>query len=278
MGERGNNIGGIGSNGHGREQGADGDGRRFDELDALSDEDLKLLVGGVEDEEELEALADEAAERAPEDGEPVELVDDEARPRSHRASGERDMAGRRLFPDPEYESLPGTLAADEEGADALAPFEGGDGARTGIARARQLLLPVETALRAQGFYAYGTLDDQNRWTVAVDDEAGRVDVRLGTDGFVVDLRATSPGLYADVDHPFRRRRLERAAREHLPRIANGLLEPHQTAEWDEVDHGVAITVRYLVPYARADDVGRVVVQRLPELEDLLTLVEERVTE
>ena len=279
MGERGDNgFGGIGSNGHG----AGGDGRAFDELDALSDEDLELLVGRVEDEDELRALTEDSETGAEDASEiaPVDEADAAGRADRRTAPAEREQVALRLFPDWEYEPLPGAPGEVED--DLLLPLAeagaGGDGARAGIARARLLLAPVEDALRAEGFYAYGTLDDESRWTVAVDDEAGRVDVRLDPAGFVLDLRATSPGLYADVGHPFRRRRLERAARDVLPRIARGVLAPHQATAWDEVDQGVAVGVRYLVPFARAAEVGQIVRARLPELDDLLTLVETRVAE
>lgn len=268
--ERENGFGGIGSNGHGH-----GDGV-FDEFETLSDEELESIVGGVEDEEELRALLGE-----PEPVETAEEPSDEsvtaAEPRRRRSDDEREVVALRLFPDWEYVAERGEFAespafdgGDEENG------AGGDGSRSGIARARQVLAPVEAALRAEGFYAYGMLDEQNRWTVAVDDEAGRVDVRVEPEGLALELRATSPGRYADVEHPFRRRRLERVVRETLPRIAKGALEPHQHTEWDDVEQGVAVLVRYLVPFARAGEIGRIVRQRLPELDDLLTLVEQRV--
>lgn len=269
---RDSGYGGIGSNGHGS-----GNGHRFDELDALSDEDLELLVGGgVEDEEELRSLAEETEDGDSDDAGDVATGSDEPTPTRRRTSSEpREAVGLRLFPDWEYEPASEATAEPDESVGAEDGVFGGngDGARAGIARARLLLAPVEDALRAEGFYAYGTLDDQNRWTVAVDDEAGRVDVWIGSDGFVLDLRTTSPGTYADVDHPFRRRRMERAVRETLPRVASGYLQPHQTTEWDEVDQGVAVGLRYVVPFGRADQIGRIARSRLPELEDLLTLVE-----
>jgi hypothetical protein len=272
MAGRENEYGGIGSNGHGPADGV------FDELEALSDEELESLVAGVEDEGELRELLGE-----PElDEALVESTDEPvaaAEPRRRRSDDERELVALRLFPDREYAAERGDFAASADRADdAWDNGAGGDGSRLSIARALQLLEPVEDALRAAGFYAYGTLDDESRWTVAVDDEAGRVDVRVEPDGFVLDLRATSPGRYADVEHPFRRKRMERAVRETLPRIARGFLDPHQHAEWDDVDQGVAVRVRYLVPFDRARDMGRIVRQRLPELDDLLTLVEQRVTE
>ena len=59
-----------------------------------------------------------------------------------------------------------------------------------IARAREALAPVRDALDRAGFYAYGTIDDENRWVISADDEAGHVDVRVGPDG---------EGAHADVE-------------------------------------------------------------------------------
>jgi hypothetical protein len=145
-----------------------------------------------------------------------------------------------------------------------------------VITARKALVPVEHSLRNAGFYAYGTFDDQHRWTIASDDEEGRIDVRLGHDGFEIELWATSPGLYADVENEWRRRAMERLARMTLPRISQGMLEPYQTAEWDEVDQGVGVRITFEVPFTRADDIGAIVRSRLPELEQLLTFVESQV--
>jgi hypothetical protein len=146
-----------------------------------------------------------------------------------------------------------------------------------IAVARNALEPVRRSLAEAGFYAYGTLDDQHRWTVAVDDEAGRVDVRVGPDGFVVELWASSPGLYADEENEWRRRALERLARMTIPNISRGLLKEHQSAEWDEIDHGVAVRIRYELPFTQGETIGAFVRSRLPELDELLSFVESRVT-
>jgi hypothetical protein len=145
-----------------------------------------------------------------------------------------------------------------------------------IAMARRALSPVQASLEAAGLYAYGMLDDQHRWTIAADDEAGRVDVRIGADGFLVELWASSPGLYMDEENTFRRRALERLARMTLPRITEGRLDAHQSAEWDEVDHGVAVRIRFEVPFTRADDIGGLVREHLPELDELLSFVESQV--
>ncbi len=153
----------------------------------------------------------------------------------------------------------------------------GAGPRDAIATARRALEPVQASLIAAGFYAYGTLDDQHRWTIAADDEAGRIDVRVGADGFVVELWSSSPGLYAEEENEFRRRALERLARMTIPNIARGFLEPHQSANWDEVEHGVAVRLSYELPFLRAADVGAFVRAKLPELEKLLGFVEQQVT-
>ncbi|MER3437355.1 MAG: hypothetical protein C4346_07060 [Chloroflexota bacterium] len=146
-----------------------------------------------------------------------------------------------------------------------------------MARARRALEPVQRSLVEAGFYAYGTFDDQHRWTIAVDDEAGRIDVRVGADRYEIELWASSPGLYADEENEWRRRALERLARMTIPAIARGYLAPHQRVEWDEVDHGVAVRLIYDVPFTQAADIGRFVRERLPELDALLAFVEERVT-
>jgi hypothetical protein len=145
-----------------------------------------------------------------------------------------------------------------------------------IVTARRALEPVRQSLADAGFYAYGTFDDQHRWTIAVDDEAGRVDVRVGPDGFVVELWASSPGLFADEQNEWRRRALERLARMTIPNVSRGQLEPHQTAMWDEVDHGVAVRLTYELPFTRAETIGAFVRAHLSELDDVLTLVESRV--
>ena len=157
------------------------------------------------------------------------------------------------------------------------PTANGDAPRDSIALARRALEPVQRSLTDAGFYAYGTVDDANRWTIAADDEAGRIDVRIGADGFEVELRASSPGLYAEEENDFRRRALERLVRITLPNIVRGFLQPHQSAAWDEVDQGIAVRLIYELPFTRSDDIGPFVRAKLPELDDLLTFVESQVT-
>lgn len=157
------------------------------------------------------------------------------------------------------------------------PAGNGTGPPDSIAAARRALVPVQASLTAAGFYAYGMVDDQHRWTIAADDEAGRVDVRVGQDGFAVELWASTPGLYVEEENEFRRRALERLARMTLPNIVRGFLAPHQSATWDETEHGIAVRLAYDLPFTRAADVGPFVRAKLPELEELLAFVETQVT-
>lgn len=142
-----------------------------------------------------------------------------------------------------------------------------------IARDRLTLAPVLESLKSAGYYAYGTLDDQSRWTIAVDDELGRVDVRVGDDGFHIVMTMSSPGLYADEENFWRQQSRNRLARITIPRIARGYLEQHQSATWDEVEEGVSVSEHYELPFNRAGDVGEFVREQLPKLEDVLTLIE-----
>lgn len=158
------------------------------------------------------------------------------------------------------------------------PADDPAGEAAALASDRRALDPVRAVLSAAGFWAYGTLSDEGRWTIAADDEAGHVDVRVGADGFAVELWATSPGLFADEESDFRRRTRERLVRMTLPAINRGLLEPHQSARWDEAEGGVQVRLRYELPFTRRDDIGAFVRARLPELEATLELVEARVLE
>lgn len=135
------------------------------------------------------------------------------------------------------------------------------------------LEPVRQALRDSGFWAYGTIDERNRWSIAVDDEIGRADVRIGLDGYELELRASSPGLYADDESPWRRQARARLARLQIPRISRGYLDDHQHAEWDEVEEGVAVTETVELPFQRRDDIPTFIRTRLPEIEQLVSVIE-----
>lgn len=153
----------------------------------------------------------------------------------------------------------------------------GTGPRDIIARAREALAPVRDALERAGFYAYGTVDEENRWVISADDEAGHVDVRVGADGYQLDLWATSPGLFTDEENDFRRRAMERLARMTIPRIQQGFLAPHQAAWWDETEGGPAARIRYDLPFTAAAQTGTFARERLPELEQLLDFIATQVS-
>jgi hypothetical protein len=138
---------------------------------------------------------------------------------------------------------------------------------------RPLLEAARSALEAAGFYAYIMFDDQQRWCVAADDELGRIDILAEQDHFAMSVCGSSPGLFMEEESEWRRRALERLARRVVPNIAQGMLESHQRASWDQQEHGVSVCTTHAVPL---DDPGRLPVvarQALTDLDDLLTLVE-----
>lgn len=135
------------------------------------------------------------------------------------------------------------------------------------------LEPVRQALRDSGFWAYGTIDEHNRWSVAVDDEIGRADVRIGQDGYELELRASSPGLYADDESPWRRQARARLARLQIPRISRGYLDDHQQAVWDEIEEGIAVIETVELPFQRGEDIPMFIRTRLPEIEKLVAMIE-----
>jgi len=231
----------------------------LDELAQLVDQDPDAFSGL--DEDDVASLRLDLGDDDPDGG----------ATRTRNGGDQPDPEPLALYPAWEYTTilLDPLHTADEEIGRA------GGGPSDAIARARRLLQPVQESLTDAGFYAYGTVDDQNRWTIAVDDEGGRVDVWVGHGGLVIALWTSSPGLYADVENPWRRRRIERAVRGSLARVGRGMLAPHQLVTWDEVEQGVAVGVRYLIPVARAAEAGPIVRARLPELMDLLQAVERR---
>ncbi|MCA9858984.1 MAG: hypothetical protein KC438_04640 [Thermomicrobiales bacterium] len=141
------------------------------------------------------------------------------------------------------------------------------------AEQKALLANARQSLADEGFYAYGMLDDQQRWVVAVDDEQGQADVRLEDDEFVIELRGVSPGLFSEEESEWRRRALERLARRVIPNVARGMLEANESASWSEADEGVAVGMTYRIPIANAGQIGPFVREALPAIDDLVTQVE-----
>lgn len=145
-------------------------------------------------------------------------------------------------------------------------------------QSRYLLVPVKHSMEAVGFYAYSTLNQDQRLEVASDDEEGRFDVWVEGESYVIKLWTSSPGLFMDEENQWRRRAMERLARITIPRVAQGHLAPHQEALWDEEDRGVAVRLTYRLPLARAVDVGPFIRECIPELTEVLELVERQVAQ
>lgn len=141
------------------------------------------------------------------------------------------------------------------------------------AEQKSLLAQTRQALADEGFYAYGMLDDRQQWVVAIDDELGQADVRLEDGMFVIEIKGVSPGLFSEEESEWRRRALERLARRVIPNVARGMLEPNESAGWSEVDEGVKVGMTYTLPLDRAGEIGRLVRQMLPYIDDLITEVE-----
>jgi hypothetical protein len=154
----------------------------------------------------------------------------------------------------------------------LASAANGLGPSDVIARAREALAPVRDALERAGFYAYGTIDEENRWVISADDEAGHVDVRVGPDGYQIELWATVPGLFSEEENDFRRRAMERLARMTIPAVQQGFLAPNQSAWWDETEGGPGARIRYELPFTAAGQSGSFAREHLPELEKLLDFI------
>jgi hypothetical protein len=143
---------------------------------------------------------------------------------------------------------------------------------------REALKPVIAELAAAGFYAYMTVDDMSRWTVASDTEFGRIDVRIGSDGFDLDVWDTSPGLFWEEEEDHRREAFERLARVSLPAVARGVLNAGQRAWWDDGDHGVGVRVHHELPFSMREQIGDIARRQLEVLNDTIALLEQRLVE
>ncbi len=143
---------------------------------------------------------------------------------------------------------------------------------------REELRPVVDALAAMGLYAYITVDEQSRWTVACDTDLGRIDVRVGADGLDLDVWDTSPGLFWEEEDEHRREGLERLARVSLPAVARGLLSGSEEAWWDDADHGVGVRVHQELPFALRDQIGHYARRQLAILNDAIALIERRLVD
>lgn len=138
------------------------------------------------------------------------------------------------------------------------------------------LEPIVGVFRDAGFYAYRTLDDENRWSVACDIDEGHIDVRIGDDGYELDVWATSPGLFVDEEDDRRRHALERLARISLPGMRRGFLEENQTLDWIEQERGLALRSRFTLPFSASSRLPVVAMDQLTELNQQLTFLERKI--
>lgn len=142
---------------------------------------------------------------------------------------------------------------------------------------RIALEPVVGIFKAAGHYAYRTLDDENRWCVALDLEEGHIDVRIGDDGYELDVWATSPGLFIDQEDDRRRHALERLARISLPGIRRGFLEDNQTIEWSNQERGLSLRARFILPFSGDEHLPRTAMDQLRDLNSALMDIERQIT-
>ncbi|GBD19119.1 hypothetical protein HRbin27_01622 [bacterium HR27] len=145
------------------------------------------------------------------------------------------------------------------------------------------LEPVVEILRAAGYWAYSLYGDDGRWLVACDTEAGRVDVRLGSDGYLVEVWDVSPGLFYDEEDNRRRLVRERLARLTLIRLSETIRRaPMEPGEeflsdlwWDDNEHGVGARLRLEIPFSASGQLPTLVAMLLEQLNALIARVEER---
>jgi hypothetical protein len=165
-----------------------------------------------------------------------------------------------------------------ESGEAMAGLPGDQREQGRKQQAWTALRPIVDLLRREGYYAYLTLGSDNEWLVACDTDLGRVDIRIGSDGLLVEVWDTSPGLFWDDEDERRRAARERLARITLPAVARGLLDPDEEAWWDETDHGVGLRLRLQVPFGAQHLLAQVIEEMLARLNDDIGRLEKRLVE
>jgi hypothetical protein len=129
--------------------------------------------------------------------------------------------------------------------------------------------PVVRVFRDEGYYAYGTYDDENRWCVACDVEDGHVDIRIGEDGYEMDAWATLTGMYIDEENTRRRYALERLARVSIPAIQRGILDETEQLHWDDFEKGIALRKTIQLPFAATAMLPGIAMDQLRDVNDTL---------
>lgn len=144
-----------------------------------------------------------------------------------------------------------------------------------IAEHRTALEPVVKTFREHGVYAYGTVDDENRWCVAADLETGHIDIRIGLDGFELDVWATSPGMFLEEENERRRKAMERLVRVSIPGIQRGYLDENHLLTWDDFEMGIALRKSVALPFSVDSRLPEIAMHHLDELNDTLEALETR---
>jgi hypothetical protein len=143
---------------------------------------------------------------------------------------------------------------------------------------REALGPVVAFFQGAGIYAYRTLDDENRWCVACDLDDGHIDVRIGLDGYELDVWTTSPGMFADEENDRRRAALVRLARISMPALRRGYLDENERLEWNNDEHGVSLRSSYVLPFSAGERIPDIATGRLTELNASLRYIERKLAE
>jgi hypothetical protein len=144
-----------------------------------------------------------------------------------------------------------------------------------ISEHRTALDPIVQTFRDHGVYAYGTVDDENRWCVAADLEAGHIDVRIGLDGYELDVWATSPGMFVEEENERRKKAMERLVRVSIPGIQRGYLDDHHLLTWDDFEQGIALRKSVALPFSVDGRLPEIAMSQLEELNETLTFLESR---
>ncbi len=144
-----------------------------------------------------------------------------------------------------------------------------------ITEHRIALDPVVRTFREQGVYAYGTVDDENRWCVAADLEAGHIDIRIGLDGYELDVWATSPGMFVEEEDPRRRQAMERLVRVSIPGIQRGYLDENHLLTWEDSEAGIALRKSVALPFSVDARLPEIALDQLEELNETLAALESR---
>ncbi len=135
------------------------------------------------------------------------------------------------------------------------------------------LQPIVHIFKAEDLWAYGTFDDENRWCVACDLETGHIDIRIGEDGYALDVWAILTGMFVDEENYRRRMALERLARVSIPGLQRGFLDELHTLSWDDSEKGLALRKSVQVPFSATPLLPTIAIDQLNDLNRTLLYIE-----